>query len=563
MSQPDRVPAFGEGAAGPVLPSPDAAKAQLDRILASRGFSRSKSLSRFLTHIVQLTLAGDPDRLKEYCIGIEVFARGESFDPKCDTIVRTQARKLRLRLDEYYKGSGAEDSLRIVVPKGGYIPVFTIVPQSAERERFWQRLRKCRWMPLVVATGLAFAWVAHVSLIQESGSHSFAGGSENVNSEARNLYLRARYCWNKGDPASLKNAINLFQRATISDGHYAEAWAGLSLAHGALGDDTLAKAEALHAVTVQPRSGKAHSALALALLRKDWDWRRAGYEARRAVDLAPDDPGAHHIYANVLLSLARPDEALAEIDLSQRLDPLSWRHRIRLAEILLYRREYARATARYREMLELEPRMRRAVLGLAKAYMLTGDYARASHCLEEVRTLADSAEYSWQAAYLRALAGERKPALDLLSVTERRTRTQPVLQLYVAAVYGVLGEKQNALAWLNGAFRSHVPNISEIRYDPVFDPLRSERDFTELLRKAHLDIGTGVSLTVNGDPLTPGILLRGLSEWYPLLRLEALYAPVMGRSAGSGLLSWRTDFSPAGSPNPPKRGCRSREPVNC
>jgi len=99
--------------------------AHTERILSSSLFSRSSVLPRLLTFLVESTLAGKAQELKEYRLGVEVFERGPGFDPRIDPIVRVQAAKLRARLAEYYAGEGRHDTLVISIPRGTYIPVFT------------------------------------------------------------------------------------------------------------------------------------------------------------------------------------------------------------------------------------------------------------------------------------------------------------------------------------------------------------------------------------------------------------------------------------------------------
>lgn len=106
-------------------PQPSQVRAQLARLLDSRGFSRSERLSRFLAYIVEETLAGRKSRLKEYTIATRVYERSETFDPAADTIVRVEARRLRAALETYYEQEGAADAVRIAVPKGRYEPVFS------------------------------------------------------------------------------------------------------------------------------------------------------------------------------------------------------------------------------------------------------------------------------------------------------------------------------------------------------------------------------------------------------------------------------------------------------
>jgi TolB-like protein len=103
-----------------------AARRQLERVLASAGFSRNERLARFLHFVVEQHLEGKDDEIKESVIALEVFGRGPDHDPKQDSIVRTEAARLRARLGEYYLGEGKNDALVIELPKGGYAPVFRL-----------------------------------------------------------------------------------------------------------------------------------------------------------------------------------------------------------------------------------------------------------------------------------------------------------------------------------------------------------------------------------------------------------------------------------------------------
>lgn len=110
------------------LPRPeisvDAIRAALDKILASPGFVNADRLSRFLRYTVEETLNGQTDKLKETLLGIEVFGRKPTYDPRVDAVVRTEAVKLRARMRDYYEADGREDGVIIDLPKGGYVPVF-------------------------------------------------------------------------------------------------------------------------------------------------------------------------------------------------------------------------------------------------------------------------------------------------------------------------------------------------------------------------------------------------------------------------------------------------------
>jgi TolB-like protein/Flp pilus assembly protein TadD len=106
------------------LQADDAVRAQLERILSSPTFQQGDKLKRFLKFIVLEAVAGRRHELKEYVIGVQVFGKEETFDPRTDPIVRVQARRLRAKLVRYYREEGRADETQIELPKGGYAPVF-------------------------------------------------------------------------------------------------------------------------------------------------------------------------------------------------------------------------------------------------------------------------------------------------------------------------------------------------------------------------------------------------------------------------------------------------------
>jgi adenylate cyclase len=107
-------------------PSHAAIRMALETILASPGFLHSERMARFLRWVVERTLAGEVATIREYAIGMAVFDRSASYDPKIDTIVRVEARRLRRKLAEYYDGPGMDDAVLIEIPGPGYVPNFAV-----------------------------------------------------------------------------------------------------------------------------------------------------------------------------------------------------------------------------------------------------------------------------------------------------------------------------------------------------------------------------------------------------------------------------------------------------
>jgi hypothetical protein len=123
-------------------------EAHLHSILASPQFSKSDRMCRFLRFVVEHALRGSVDPLKEYSIGVAVFDKDPSFDPRIDNNVRTEARRLRAKLEEYYATIGQSDPVRIELPKGSYTPSFVAVQPRAEEAIAVEKPPSAKWFAL-------------------------------------------------------------------------------------------------------------------------------------------------------------------------------------------------------------------------------------------------------------------------------------------------------------------------------------------------------------------------------------------------------------------------------
>jgi TolB-like protein len=141
--------------------SPDEIRLQLDRLLTSAVFANADRMSGFLRYIVERAIAGEIDQVKEYTIGVAVFGRGDDYDPRLDSIVRVEARRLRTKLDEYYAGTGRQDPILIEVRRGTYAPTIARRPvagaEAAAVAREIPAPRRQRWRSGPIAAILALA----------------------------------------------------------------------------------------------------------------------------------------------------------------------------------------------------------------------------------------------------------------------------------------------------------------------------------------------------------------------------------------------------------------------
>jgi hypothetical protein len=160
------------------LPDRDGVLEQLERVLSSAVFRRADRSSALLRFIVEQTLDGHADRLKEYTLGAEALGRGESFDPRTDPVVRAEASRLRTRLEQYYETTGGSDPVIVRLPKGTYVPQFAPRPaaleetasaQPAESQPGVPRRLVYQWLPWACAV-VAIAVAAVVWIRGRSGA---------------------------------------------------------------------------------------------------------------------------------------------------------------------------------------------------------------------------------------------------------------------------------------------------------------------------------------------------------------------------------------------------------
>ncbi len=122
----------GSSAESGPRPAADEVRAALERVLASEPFRPSAQLRVFLRYIVETTLRGEAERIRAFTIAVEAFGRDQDFNPQGDPIVRVEAARLRRALEQYYAGPGADDAVKILVPRGGYVPQFSYRERKVE-----------------------------------------------------------------------------------------------------------------------------------------------------------------------------------------------------------------------------------------------------------------------------------------------------------------------------------------------------------------------------------------------------------------------------------------------
>jgi DNA-binding winged helix-turn-helix (wHTH) protein/TolB-like protein/Flp pilus assembly protein TadD len=314
---------------------------------------------------------------------------------------------------------------------------------------------------------------------------------------AHELYLRSRYFWNKRNAEAFRQAIEYGRQAIAEDPAYALAYAGLADSYALLGSQGVggrprgeamvrAKEAARKALALDETLAEAHTSLAYVLMHYDWNWRESEKEFRRAIELNPSYPTAHHWYAYHLTAQRRHDEAITEIHRAQQLDPLSLIINTDRAEIYYFARRYDEAVAYARQTLEIEPDFPLARRILGWALLQQGHYDTA---VDEFRRAAQGhPELNHSLAYAFAAAGRRAEARRVLREMEREHRPRYGQTLWLAIPRAVLGEADEAFEWLEKAYSERDGTLILLSAAPFFDPIRADPRFAELARRIGLPL---------------------------------------------------------------------------
>jgi TolB-like protein/DNA-binding winged helix-turn-helix (wHTH) protein/Flp pilus assembly protein TadD len=328
------------------------------------------------------------------------------------------------------------------------------------------------------------------------GEHKVANGptASPQNFDAYDLYLKGQYFFNKRTTANLEEAIGYFQQASVKDPNYARAYAGLADSYALMGGYSghpqtefmpKARAAALRALQIDDSLPEAHTALALIVQNYDFDWETAEKEFRRAIELNPNYATAHHWYAEHLMWRGRFDEALQESERARQLDPLSLIIAADNGAILYFSRQYDRAIEKWRSVLEMDPNFARAHL-IMGAYVEKGMFAEALGDNEKFRPVNPASSYwSWR-AYIYGRSGQTVEARHALLELLKWNRNHPLDAMMVAWANVAVGDKDQALAWVEKAHAQHSNELVSLKVNPGYDSLRNDPRFQGLLRNVGL-----------------------------------------------------------------------------
>jgi TolB-like protein/Flp pilus assembly protein TadD len=324
---------------------------------------------------------------------------------------------------------------------------------------------------------------------QEQGRLNSASA---VNPEVYQLYLKGRFFLEKRTEAGMKKAVECFEEALQKDPNSALAYSGLANAYGLLGSFNFlspkeayprARAAAMKALELDDTLAEAHAALAITV---------DGFEEeekhfKRAIELNPGYANAYLWYARDLSRMGRVDQALKEILRAQELDPLSLIINDNVGEVYGWARQYDKALEQLRKTLEMDPNFARTHLDLGVTYEYKGMFDEAIAEFQKARELGGENWPELRAPLQRAYekSGYRGYYQEQLRLLKERSKKSYVAPFTIAIIYARLGDKESALTWLEKADRERS-GLFFIEVEPVFDPMRSDPRFRDLLRRGGL-----------------------------------------------------------------------------
>jgi TolB-like protein/DNA-binding winged helix-turn-helix (wHTH) protein/tetratricopeptide (TPR) repeat protein len=317
------------------------------------------------------------------------------------------------------------------------------------------------------------------------------------NSEAYALYLKGHFLLNKRTAADRRKAIEYFEQAIALDPNFAEAHAGLAdcyvLGGSGTGEPvgevmTKAKQSATRALEIDSALAEARVALGAVKLIYDWDFEAAEIEFDRALESNPNLATAHRWRAEYLFVRERREEAIAAMKKAHELDPTSLILSRDVGRAFYLARQPDRAIEQYRRTLEMDADFHPAIFYLGLAYEQKGMFAEAVAELEKADRLAGGRALTKATlAFVYAKSGRAEEARKTLAELENQSPPNKAPSFDLAIIHAGLGETDKAFDALEKAFAERSYRLIYLKSDPIFDSLRGDSRFQNLLRRIGLE----------------------------------------------------------------------------
>ncbi|HXA63883.1 MAG TPA: winged helix-turn-helix domain-containing protein [Bryobacteraceae bacterium] len=315
-----------------------------------------------------------------------------------------------------------------------------------------------------------------------------------IDPQTHEEYLRGRFFYNQRTGESMRKAVEYFQTAIARDPAYGEAYASLAHVYDALAaysfeapNEVLpkAKAAARKALAYDDRADEAYVVLGLVSLQYDRNWAESERNFKRAIEVSPNEPMAHHAYGSTYLAaVGRLDESLVELRKAHELDPLSPIITVAIGASLWYPyRKPDAAMEQFRKTFDIAPHFDAAHYFIARGYAWTDSYREALAELEKIES-PDNVPAIGLRGYIYAAQGRtQQDALLVVNQLKQLSKRSYVDPMFIANIYAGLGYRDSSFLWLERAYDQHSLGMMELRLSPAYAKIRSDSRFAGLVRR--------------------------------------------------------------------------------
>jgi serine/threonine protein kinase/tetratricopeptide (TPR) repeat protein len=314
--------------------------------------------------------------------------------------------------------------------------------------------------------------------------------------EAYRLYLQGRHHWNRWTEDGFYKAIEYFQQAVEKDPRYGLAYTGVAESYVLLGWNSYlspkdafpkAKVAALTALEFDSDLGEAHSPLAAVLWLHDWNWHEASKRFKRSLELNPKYPTGNHWHAEYVMTMGRQVEAIVRMKESHEFDPLSLIINVAIGWANYMARRYDDAIEQLLRTAELDPNYPVTYWILGLVHREAGRYDLAITEGEKGVNLSGGSPMLRAAlAQTYAEAGKTTEARQVLDELTALAKQKYVAPHFFAGIHIALGERDQAIEYLEKSFEEHCHWLIYLHLDPSMDTLRDDAGFQNLLRRVGL-----------------------------------------------------------------------------
>jgi pentatricopeptide repeat protein len=420
--------------------------------------------------------------------GLRVISRTSAMQFKNTPLSVPEIAKT-LRVDAIVEGS--------VIRDGDRIRVYAQLIRAASDEHFWSEVYDRELGDaLALDSEVAQAIAGRVEVTVTGAEHARLVAARKVSPEVYESYLKGQFTEGYSR-AAVEKSIAYFEEAIKKDPAFAPAYLGLASAYHSLGTPGIGAAPPSEmrpkvisatrkALELDPTLPEAHSLLG-SIYQEQWQWSEAEGEYKLALELTPNDAGAHLAFANWLLCQGRTEEAQAWSRRARELDPLGVTGNS-IGWILFQSRHYEEAIRELQSDLAVRQDNASIYWFLGFALIANGQADEAIPVLEKSLALSERTP-AVIGVLIRAYAhaGRRTEALRLLDELKRQQHTGYVPAAAFVNAYLGLGDNEQALAWLERGYQEHSMILQYIKVHPYFDPLRGDPRFADLVRRVGLD----------------------------------------------------------------------------